>query len=188
MSIDQTLHSLFGASKVAADILVQEYGRYFGINTASFRCGCLTGPGHSGTKLHGFLSYLMKCAATESDYTVYGYQGKQVRDNIHSADLIQAFYEFALSPKAGVVYNMGGGRHSHCSMLEVITLCEEITGKSMWWMYSDQNRVGDHIWWVSSNAKFCQDYPQWRQKYNVPLILKEIYMANQSRWHQEVAA
>ena len=185
MSIDQTLHSLFGASKVAADVMVQEYGRYFGIHTACFRGGCLTGPNHSGTKLHGFLAYLMKCAATSTPYTVYGYQGKQVRDNIHSADLIDAFYEFFKSPRVGEVYNIGGGRYSNCSMLEAIGICEEITGKKMNWSYSETNRIGDHIWWVSDNAKFMSHYPEWSLEYDVPRILKEIYLANFERWLEQ---
>jgi CDP-paratose 2-epimerase len=187
MSIDQTLHSLFGASKVAADTLVQEYGRYFGMKTVSFRCGCLTGPSHSGAELHGFLSYLMQCAVTGRPYTVYGYQGKQVRDNIHSADLISAFDAFFQAPRAGEVYNIGGGRHSHCSMLEAIHHCQAITGRTLNWTYCDQNRIGDHIWWISSNAKFQHHYPTWFQKYDIPAILQEIYQANQARWQAEVA-
>ena len=186
MSIDQTLHSLFGASKVAADILVQEYGRYFGLKTACFRGGCLTGPNHSGTQLHGFLAYLMKCAVTERPYTVYGYKGKQVRDNIHSADLIQAFYEFFKAPRVGEVYNTGGGRYSNCSMLEAINICQEIVEREMKWTYSEQNRVGDHIWWISDNSKFIKHYPNWRLQYNVPQILQEIYDFNQDRWKKEV--
>jgi CDP-paratose 2-epimerase len=184
MSIDQTLHSLFGASKVAADIMVQEYGRYFGMHTACFRGGCLTGPNHSGTKLHGFLAYLMKCAATGNHYTIYGYEGKQVRDNIHSADLIRAFYEFFKSPRVAEVYNIGGGRYSNCSMLEAIEICQEITGKKMDWSYSETNRVGDHIWWVSDNGKFMSHYPNWSLKYDVPKILQEIHEANLERWQQ----
>ena len=131
MSIDQTKHSLFGASKVAADVLVQEYGRYFGMKTAIFRGGCLTGPAHAGTELHGFLAYLMKCAATARPYRVFGYKGKQVRDNIHSHDLVEAFWQFSLKPRVAEVYNMGGSRHSNCSMLEAIALCEEISGKKL---------------------------------------------------------
>jgi CDP-paratose 2-epimerase len=188
MSIDQTLHSLFGASKVAADVLVQEYGRYFGLKTASFRGGCLTGPSHSGTELHGFLAYLMRCAATGSPYTVYGYQGKQVRDNIHSADLIQAFYEFFKAPRIAEVYNIGGGRFSNCSMLEAIALCEEITNRDMQWSYSPTNRIGDHIWWISDTQKFRQHYPNLQQQYDVTNILQEIYDASQQRWQQEVMA
>jgi CDP-paratose 2-epimerase len=185
MSIDQNLHSLFGASKVAADILVQEYGRYFGLHTACFRGGCLTGPKHSGTQLHGFLAYLMKCAAIGMPYTVYGYKGKQVRDNIHSADLIAAFYEFSRSPRVGEVYNIGGGRFSNCSMLEAIQICNEITGRELNWVYSDQNRVGDHIWWITDIGKFKRHYPQWSLRYDVRNILKEIYEANLDRWLKE---
>lgn len=182
LSIDQNLHSLFGASKVAADILVQEYGRYFGMHTVAFRGGCLTGPRHSGTQLHGFLSYLMKCAASGTSYTVFGYKGKQVRDNIHSRDLIRAFYEFFKAPRAGEVYNIGGGRYSHCSMLEAIGLCEDITRRTMNWTYSETHRVGDHIWWISDNGKFMKHYPGWSQEYNVPKILREIYELNAERW------
>lgn len=186
MSIDQTLHSLFGASKVAADVLVQEYGRYFGLKTACFRGGCLTGPNHSGTQLHGFLAYLMKCAVKERPYTVYGYKGKQVRDNIHSADLIQAFYEFFKAPRMGEVYNTGGGRYSNCSMLEAIKICQGIVGRELKWTYSEQNRVGDHIWWISDNSKFIKHYPNWKLQYNVPQILQEIYNFNYDRWQKEV--
>lgn len=182
MSMDQTLHSLFGASKVAADVLVQEYGRYFGMLTGIFRGGCLTGPNHSGAQLHGFLAYLLKCAVTDTPYTVFGYKGKQVRDNIHSADLIRAFHEFYKSPRVGEVYNIGGGRFSNCSMLEAIELCEQITGHPMQWTYSDQNRKGDHIWWVSSNGKFKSQFPDWSQKYNVEAILREMYEVNKNRW------
>lgn len=181
-SIDQSMHSLFGASKVAADILVQEYGRYFGMKTGCFRGGCLTGPSHSGTQLHGFLAYLMKCAVTGTPYTVFGYNGKQVRDNIHSADLIGAFHEFYKAPKSAAVYNIGGGRHSNCSMKEAIALCQEIVGREMSWTYSDTNRAGDHIWWISDLARFKSDFPQWELKYDVPAILKEIYEANLERW------
>ena len=182
MSIDQTLHSLFGASKAAADILVQEYGRYFGMKTACFRGGCLTGPSHSGTELHGFLAYLMRCVVTGAPYMVFGYAGKQVRDNIHSADLVRAFHEFAKAPRSGEVYNIGGGRFSNCSMLEAIDLCEEITGKKLNWTYSDQNRRGDHIWWVSDNGKFMKHYPDWRLDYDVRMILEEIHELNLERW------
>lgn len=182
MSIDQTLHSLFGASKVAADVLVQEYGKYFDMNTACFRGGCLTGPNHSGTQLHGFLAYLMKCAATETSYTVFGYKGKQVRDNIHSADLISAFDHFFRAPRSGEVYNMGGGRFSNCSMHEAIQLCEQITGKTMKFTYQELNRTGDHIWWISDVSKFAGHYPGWQQRYNIPAILQEIYDANVERW------
>ncbi len=187
MSIDQTTHSLFGASKVAADVLVQEYGRYFDMKTACFRGGCLTGPNHSGTQLHGFLAYLMKCAATGKSYTVFGYKGKQVRDNIHSADLINIFYEFYKAPRVAEVYNAGGGRHSNCSMLEAIQMCEEITGNKMNYTYSETNRVGDHIWWISDNGRFQEHYPNWKMKYNVRQILEEIYGFNKERWAKEAA-
>ena len=177
MSIDQTKHSLFGASKVAADVLVQEYGKYFGMNTGVFRGGCLTGPNHSGTQLHGFLSYLMKCAITGDKYTVFGYQGKQVRDNIHSWDLVNMFWHFYQNPKQGEVYNAGGGRHSNCSMAEAIALCEKITGKPMNYEYSETNRVGDHIWWISDVSKFKSHYPAWNWKYDINDILTQIYQA-----------
>jgi CDP-paratose 2-epimerase len=182
MPIDQSLHSLFGASKVAADIMVQEYGRYFGMRTVCFRGGCLTGPNHSGTKLHGFLSYLMKCAVTGTPYRVLGYKGKQVRDNIHSADLVRAFEHFFRQPRSGEVYNMGGGRFSNCSVLEAIDLCQEITGKQMSWEYVPENRTGDHVWYISDLARFQQHYPEWNMKYRVPLILQEIYDSNTDAW------
>jgi CDP-paratose 2-epimerase len=187
MSIDASLHSVFGASKVAADVMVQEYGRYFGLQTACFRGGCLTGPNHSGTQLHGFLAYLMKCAATGNPYTVFGYGGKQVRDNIHSADLIRAFDCFFRRPASGVVYNMGGSRYSNCSMLEAIDLCEQITGRPMTWSYSEANRSGDHIWYISDVSRFKTDYPEWSLQYDVKEILREIYEQNADRW-LEVAA
>lgn len=177
MPIDQSLHSLFGASKVAADVLVQEYGRYFGLMTACFRGGCLTGPGHAGTELHGFLAYLMKCAATGAPYTVYGYGGKQVRDNIHSADLIEAFWRFFEQPRAGAVYNIGGGREVNCSMLEAIELCERITGRPLNWSYREEARVGDHAWWVSDTRRFEQDYPGWRRRHGLVDILEAIHAA-----------
>lgn len=187
MSIDQSMHSLFGASKVAADVLVQEYGRYFDMPTVCFRGGCLTGPSHSGTKLHGFLAYLMKCTVSGTPYNVFGYKGKQVRDNIHSADLIAAFDAFHSNPRSAAVYNIGGGRQSNCSMLEAITLCEEISDKKLDWTYEEGNRAGDHIWWVGDLAKFESDYPNWKLKHNVPDILKEIYEANVERWQTELA-
>lgn len=182
MSIDRCMHSLFGASKVAADVLVQEYGRYFDIPTACFRGGCLTGPGHSGTQLHGFLSYLMKCAMTGTEYTVFGYKGKQVRDNIHSNDLVRAFDAFLENPRCSAVYNIGGGRHSNCSMLEAIEHCQEISGNEMNYKYSDQNRAGDHIWWISDIGQFQKDYPDYKLQYNVPQILREIHDQNVERW------
>jgi CDP-paratose 2-epimerase len=175
MSIDQTKHSLFGASKVAADVLVQEYGRYFGMKTAVFRGGCLTGGGHSGTELHGFLSYLMRCCVEGRPYSVYGYKGKQVRDNIHSHDLVNMFWHFYQNPRPGEVYNAGGSRHSHCSMIEAIALCEEIAGKKLAWQYTETNRIGDHIWYVSDVNKFRAHYPQWSYQYNLRDILQVIY-------------
>ena len=154
MSIDQSMHSLFGVSKVAADVLVQEYGRYFGMKTVCFRGGCLTGPSHSGTALHGFLAYLMKCTATGARYQVFGYAGKQVRDNIHSEDLVSAFWHFFQNPGSAEVYNMGGGRDCNCSMLEAIEICQAITGRRLDWSYSEDNRAGDHIWWISDTRRF----------------------------------
>src|SRR6202030_4107516 len=180
MSIDYTKHSLFGASKVAADVLVQEYGRYFGMPTVSFRGGCLTGPAHAGTELHGFLSYLMICAVTGRPYRVFGYKGKQVRDNIHSFDLVEAFVEFIRAPRLGEVYNIGGSRHSNCSMLEAIDLCEEISGRKLTWNYEETNRIGDHIWWISDVQKFQQHYPRWKFRYALRDILEEIYAAVKS--------
>ena len=186
MSIDQSKHSLFGASKVAADVLVQEYGRYFGMNTVSFWGGCLTGPGHSGTQLHGFLAYLMKCTVTGHPYTVFGYKGKQVRDNIHSGDLIQAFDAYYRAPRPGAVYNIGGGRQSNCSMLEAIDLCQQIAGRELKYEYSDENRVGDHIWYISDLTRFKADYPAWDIRHDVPEILRQIFAANVERWSVDV--
>ena len=177
MSIDQTKHSLFGASKVAADVLVQEYGRYFGMKTACFRGGCLTGPAHAGTELHGFLAYLMKCCVSGKPYRVFGYKGKQVRDNIHSHDLVEAFWQFFQSPRSGEVYNIGGSRHSNCSMLEAISLCEQISGKKLQWTYEEDNRIGDHIWWISDVRRFQADYPTWKYRYDLAAILGEIHAA-----------
>ena len=182
MSIDQSLHSLFGASKVAADVLVQEYGRYFGMYTGIFRGGTLTGPHHSATQLHGFLAYVMRCAMTRTPYTIFGYKGKQVRDAIHSHDLIQAFYEFFKAPRVAEVYNIGGGRYSNASVLEAIALAQEITGQEMLVSYDERNRIGDHIWWIGSNAKFQEHYPGWKLSYDVPRILREIYEENRDRW------
>jgi len=186
MSVDQSFHSLFGASKLAADVLVQEYGREFDMRTVCFRAGCITGPSHCGTELHGFLSYLMKCTATGTTYTVFGYKGKQVRDNIHSADLVRAFHEFFKAPRAGEVYNIGGGRPSNCSMLEGIELCEQITGKPLRWDYCEKNRNGDHIWWISDLSKFRAHYPAWSPRHDVPGILREIFEVNAERWLQSV--
>ncbi|MFL6537078.1 MAG: NAD-dependent epimerase/dehydratase family protein [Chthoniobacterales bacterium] len=177
MSIDYTKHSLFGASKAAADILVQEYGRYFGMPTVCFRGGCLTGPAHAGTELHGFLSYLMICTVTGRPYRVFGYGGKQVRDNIHSFDLVEAFAQFIEAPRAGEVYNIGGARHSNCSMLEAIAQCEEISGRKLTWSYEENNRIGDHIWWISDVRKFQSHYPKWKFRYDLRAILEEIHRA-----------
>jgi CDP-paratose 2-epimerase len=190
MSIDATTHSVFGASKVAADVMTQEYGRYFGMRTTTFRGGCLTGPSHSGTALHGFLAYLMKCTCTGQPYTIYGYQGKQVRDNIHSGDLVTAFHQVYRAPRVGEVYNIGGSRASNCSMLEAITLCEEIAGRQLQWTYTDQNRIGDHIWYISDITKFRTHYPEWQQRYDLRSLLEEIYQHNVERWiaGSEVAA
>jgi CDP-paratose 2-epimerase len=185
MTIDHSLHSVFGASKVAADVMVQEFGRYFDMRTACFRGGCLTGPGHCGAELHGFLAYLMKCAATGAPYTVYGYQGKQVRDNIHSSDLVRAFAEFFRAPTCGAVYNIGGGRYSNCSMLEAIADCERITGRPLNYTYVDANRSGDHIWWISDVGAFSSRYPGWQLRYNVGDILREIYEVNAEEWLKE---
>ena len=187
MSIDSCMHSLFGASKVAADILVQEYGKYFDMNTAAFRGGCLTGPNHSGTQLHGFLAYLMKCTMTGNPYTVFGYNGKQVRDNIHSYDLIQAFDSFYRAPRSGEVYNIGGSRFSHCSMMEAIQMCEEISGRKLEHSYKEDNRMGDHIWYVSDVSKFQSHYPDWQLTKDVKTILTEIYEHNTQRWEEPVA-
>ena len=177
MSIDYTKHSLFGASKAAADLLVQEYGRYFGMPTVCLRGGCLTGPAHAGTELHGFLSYLMICTVTGRPYKVFGYKGKQVRDNIHSFDLVEAIAEFIRAPRVAEVYNIGGSRHSNCSILEAIDLCEQISGKKLKWEYEETNRIGDHIWWISDIRKFQSHFPAWRFRYDLRGILEEIYDA-----------
>lgn len=177
MSIDNTKHSLFGASKVAADVVVQEYGKYFGMKTGIFRGGCLTGPGHSGTALHGFLAYLMKCAVNGNQYTIFGYKGKQVRDNIHSFDLVNMFWHFYKNPRSGEVYNAGGSRHSNCSMAEAIDICEKLTGKKMNIKYDESNRIGDHIWYISDVRKFKKHFPDWDYKYDLNDILSQIHEA-----------
>jgi CDP-paratose 2-epimerase len=182
MSIDSCLHSVFGASKVAADVMVQEYGRYFDMKTACFRGGTLTGPAHSATELHGFLGYVMRCAMERRPYTIYGYKGKQVRDAIHSHDVVAAFEAFFRNPRSGEVYNMGGGRHSNASVLEAIALAETISGHELAHSYVDTNRIGDHIWWVGSNERFVQDHPDWKMTYDVPAIMREIYEANVDKW------
>jgi CDP-paratose 2-epimerase len=175
LSLDHTKHSVFGASKVAADIMAQEYGRYFQMNIGVFRGGCLTGPKHSGAQLHGFLAYLMKCAITQRPYTIFGYKGKQVRDNIHSWDLVNLFWHFYQNPRQGEAYNVGGGRFSNCSMIEGIQMCETITGNKMNYTYSDTSRIGDHIWYISDMSKFMQQYPAWTWKYTLEDILSQIF-------------
>jgi CDP-paratose 2-epimerase len=177
MSIDYTKHSLFGASKAAADLLVQEYGRYFGMPTMTFRGGCLTGPAHAGTELHGFLSYLMLCAVKKRPYRVFGYKGKQVRDNIHSFDLVEAFMECIRAPRSGEVYNIGGSRYCNCSMLEAIELCQVITGREVNWSYEETNRIGDHMWWISDIRKFQSHYPGWKLRFGLQEILEQIHRA-----------
>jgi CDP-paratose 2-epimerase len=184
-SIDQSLHSIFGASKVAADVMVQEYGRYFGLKTACFRAGCLTGPNHSGAQLHGFLAYLMKCNVTGIRYTVFGYKGKQVRDNMHSTDLVRAFDRFFQEPQSGVVYNIGGSRFSNCSMLEAISMAQQISGREMNWEYGAENRKGDHVWWVSDIRKFQSHYPGYELQFDTPAILREINDRNHERWKKD---
>jgi CDP-paratose 2-epimerase len=181
-AIDRSLHSLFGVSKLSADLMVQEYGQYFGMKTACFRGGCLTGPAHSGTELHGFLAYLMRCAAMDIKYKVFGYKGKQVRDNIHSSDLIRAFGEVFKAPRCGEVYNIGGGRFSNCSILEAIAMCEEITGRGIDYEYVPDSRKGDHIWYVTDLTKFKTHYPNWKLTYDTRAILAEIYGRNRDRW------
>jgi CDP-paratose 2-epimerase len=182
MSIDESLHSLFGASKVAADVLVQEYGRYFDLRTACFRGGTLTGPNHAAAELHGFLAYVVRCAMTRTPYTIFGYRGKQVRDAIHSSDLIACFDEFARAPRVAEVYNIGGGRHSNVSVLEAIDLVQDVTGEELTWTLRDEARVGDHIWWISDNGRFASHYPGWRQEYDVRAIAVELFERNRDHW------
>jgi CDP-paratose 2-epimerase len=182
MSIDQTTHSLFGASKAAGDLLVQEYGRYFGIPTACFRPGCLTGPKHAGTELHGFLSYLMKCTMTGTPYTVFGYGGKQVRCNLHATDLVVAFDAWRRDTGEGEVFNIGGCRDSNCSLVEAITVAERVTGQALGWTYEDTNRIGDHRWWISDNRPFCERYPGWCVGHDTEDILQEIHDYQSERW------
>jgi CDP-paratose 2-epimerase len=182
MSIDASTHSLFGVSKAAGDLLVQEYGRYFDMPTVCFRCGCITGPSHAGAVLHGFLAYLMKATVTGTPYTVFGYGGKQVRDNIHGADVARACLAFAAAPRAGAVYNLGGGRAANCSMLEAIAACERISGKELAWTLSDEARIGDHRWWISRVDEFERDYPDWRLTEDVESMLRQIHNANAERW------
>jgi CDP-paratose 2-epimerase len=179
--IDQSLHSLFGVSKAAADLLAQEYGRYYGMNIGIFRGGCLTGPSHSGVELHGFLSYLVKVAVQGQQYTVYGYKGKQVRDQIHSFDVIRAFEAFARNPRQGEPYNLGGGRQNSASVLECITAIEEISGRKLRWRYLEQNRRGDHICYISDLRKFQSHYPEWSMTRSLEDILKEMVEAEQAK-------
>jgi CDP-paratose 2-epimerase len=181
MRIDQSTHSLFGASKLAGDILAQEYARYFGMPVCVFRGGCLTGPSHSGVELHGFLSFLVKAVVTGLPYTVYGYKGKQVRDNIHSNDVVSAFGEFIRNPKPKAVYNLGGGRLNSVSMLEAIEAIESLTGRKLRWAYSEQNRIGDHICYISNLSRFKSDYSGWSIQHNLQDILQEMVCAEMNR-------
>jgi CDP-paratose 2-epimerase len=174
LSIDQCLHSVFGASKVAADVMAQEYGRYFGLRTGIFRGGCLTGPSHSGVELHGFLNYLVKVVKRGETYTIYGYKGKQVRDQIHSYDVIQAMWAFAQNPRPGAVYNLGGGRANNASVLECIASLEALTGRKLRVEYRDQARKGDHICYISDLSKLQSHYPGWRLTYSLDQILEEL--------------
>lgn len=174
-SIDQSKHSLFGASKLAADIMVQEYGKYFGMPTCCLRGGCLTGPNHSGVELHGFLSYLIRCNLEQKEYTIFGYKGKQVRDNIHSVDVANFIYEFIKAPRSGEVYNIGGGKKNSISILEAFELIESISGKSMKYQYTDTNRIGDHICYYSDLSKIMNHYPNWKITKSLETTFKEIY-------------
>ena len=181
MSIDHCLHSVFGASKLSADIMTQEYGRYFGLKAGVFRGGCLTGPAHSGVYQHGFLSYLVKCALTRRKYKIFGYLGKQVRDNIHAYDLVNAFYHYFLHPRAGEVYNIGGGRFANLSILEAIGMCEKLTGEKFNYEYIEPARIGDHLWWITDVSKFKSHYPAWEYKFGLEDIIKQIYQGYQER-------
>jgi CDP-paratose 2-epimerase len=185
--IDRSTHSLFGASKAAADLVAQEYGRYFGMNVGVFRGGCLTGPSHSGVELHGFLSYLVKATLKGRDYSVFGYKGKQVRDNIHSSDVVSAFEEFASNPRPGEVYNMGGGRENSISMLEAIARIEEMTGRKLNWRYVEEARKGDHICYISDLGKFKSHYPKWKITRGLDSILEEMVMVKSDKSRQAVA-
>jgi CDP-paratose 2-epimerase len=187
MSIDGCMHSLFGVSKAAADLMVQEYGRYFDIPTVCFRGGCLTGPSHAGAKLHGFLSYLMRCTVTGEPYTVFGYDGKQVRDNIHSNDVVSAMEAFHRAPRAAAVYNLGGGRDSNCSMIEAIEACERISGRELDWELSEVARMGDHRWWISDLSDWRRDYPDWQLQYDLETTLREIHDHNVEFWTSAVS-
>ena len=177
-SIDSCTHSFFGVSKTYADLIVQEYGKNIGLKTVSFRGGCITGPNHNGAKLHGFLSYLVKQCLNKKTYDIIGYKGKQVRDNLHSHDLVGCFWEFFKKPKYGEVYNMGGGRYSNCSILEALELVENIKKINIKKEIVKKNRVGDHIWYISDTRKFRKDFPNWKQKYNTKRIIEELIDSN----------
>ena len=174
MSVDDCTHSFFGVSKTYADLIVQEYGKNVGLKTVCFRAGCITGPNHSGAKLHGFLSYLIKKTLSHKKYTIIGYKGKQVRDNLHSYDLINCFWEFYKKPKRGAVYNIGGGRFSNCSIIEAIEEIEKLANIKIKKKIIKQNRVGDHVWYITNNKKFKKDYPGWKQKYTTKKIIEEL--------------
>jgi CDP-paratose 2-epimerase len=177
MSIDRSLHSLFGCSKLAADMLVQEYGRTFGMRTACFRCGCITGGAHAAVEAHGFLAYVMRCAVLRRPYQIHGYGGKQVRDILHADDLVSAFEHFYQEPRCAAVYNMGGGRHSNCSVLEAIDMCEEASGNRLSVSYDEVARKGDHMWWISDVGSFKRDYPSWTYRYDLPRIVASLRQA-----------
>jgi CDP-paratose 2-epimerase len=181
MSIDRSQHSLMGVSKAAADLLSQEYAWCFGLKTGVFRAGCLTGGAHSGTEMHGFLSYLIKCAMTGRPYTIFGYKGKQVRDELHCADLVDAFWHYYQNPRPGAVYNIGGSRHSHSSVIEAISLVEELSGKTLDYTLVNKARRGDHIWWVSDVRKFQRDYPAWTYRYDLKRIVEDIIASTLER-------
>jgi CDP-paratose 2-epimerase len=175
MSIDRSMHSLFGCSKLSADLMVQEYGRYFGVRTACFRCGCITGGQHAAVEQHGFLAYVMKCAVRKEPYVIHGYKGKQVRDIIHADDLAAAFEQFYLEPRPGAVYNLGGSRHASCSVLEAIDLCEKATGNEMTVTYADEARKGDHVWWITDSSRFSRDYPRWSHRHDMASLITDVY-------------
>ena len=181
MSVDACLHSLFGVSKLAADMLVQEYGRYFGLRTGCFRCGCITGPGHSGAPLHGFLAYLVRCAVERVPYSVIGYGGKQVRDNIHAADLAAAFWCFIADPAPGEVFNMGGGRQVNCSVNEAIGMVEALEGRPMMVSHAAAPRIGDHRWWISDARKFRARYPRWAPRFDIRGLIADIHGGQRER-------
>ena len=174
MSLDNCVHSFFGASKTYADLIVQEYGKNEGLKTVCFRAGCITGPNHSGAKLHGFLSYLVKSSLKRKTYSIFGYKGKQVRDNIHSLDLVNCFWQFFKNPKKGKIYNIGGGRYSNCSVLEALDFVKKEKKLKIKIKYISKNRIGDHMWYISNNDKFKKDYPGWKQKYNIKKIMSEL--------------